>query len=48
MKSTTARSGGAQADVEQDEGEMLLELPPLIAGKVIEMSSGGINVNGHA
>ena len=27
---------------------MLLELPPLISGKVIEMSTGGMNANGHA
>ena len=28
--------------------EELLELPPLIKGKVIEMQGGGLNVNGHA
>ena len=27
---------------------MLLELPPLISGKVIEINSGGMNANGHA
>lgn len=27
---------------------MLFELPPLISGKVIEMSGGGMNAHGHA
>ena len=27
--------------------EELLELPPLIKGKVIEMQAGGLNINGH-
>ena len=26
----------------------MIELPPLITGKVIEMQSGGLNANGHA
>ena len=34
------------ADIAVDD--MLFELPPLISGKVIEMSGGGMNAHGHA
>ena len=38
----------AADDNNTEDDESLIELPTLVSGKVIEMSSGGMNLNGHA
>ena len=37
-----------QASLETDVADEVIDLPPIISGKVVEMVGGGMNVNGHA